>query len=54
MADQPEPLAILVAEFERSSVGQLTLTGQTFELVLRAGKPARWTDPLPAPQSPDK
>lgn len=54
MADRPETLAILVAEFERSGVGRLILTGPTFELVLRAGKAPRWTERDPAPQSLNK
>ena len=43
-----EPLATLIAEFERSGIGRLALKGPTFELLLRAGKPPRWADHDPA------
>ena len=40
----PRQLALLIAEFERSGVGELRLTGPDFELVLRAGRPSAYRD----------
>ena len=45
---RPDPLAVLIDEFERSGVGELSLSGPEFDLHLRAGRPAKLTEKFPS------
>ena len=42
MIATPTNLDVLLAEFERSQVGELKLRGTQFELHLRRGRKPRW------------
>lgn len=40
----PERLALLIAEFDRSGIGELRVTAPDFQLHLRAGKEADYSE----------
>ena len=44
----PDPLAVLIDEFERSGVGELRLSGPEFDLHLRARRPTKLTEKIPS------
>ena len=44
----PDPLAVLIDEFERSGVGELRLSGPEFDLHLRARRPTKLSEKIPS------
>jgi len=50
----PERLTLLVAEFDRSGIGELSVKGLDFELRLRAGRKPDYSERRTAASSTDE